>query len=192
VFVASDRRAALRNVGLAITISGMLLLAARRIGVSWVTDSIEQADSVKQAARAVVLIGTGILNEIAWTGIAIGVLIFAYALLVGPTRAAFASRRGLSPILANRFTAWVFALAIVLLVTLITPGTGAESSIGRGVLLVLLIVGVERLHGLVKVEHPDTSWSKVFDEAKGWFGDDTPTPGAPSTGAPAGPAATAD
>ena len=77
VFVASDRRAALRNVGLAITISGLLLLVARRFGVSWVTGRIEQADSVKEAARAVVLIGTGILNEIAWTGIAIGILIFA-------------------------------------------------------------------------------------------------------------------
>ena len=120
------------------------------------------------------LIGTGILNEIAWTGVAIGVLIFAYALLVGPTRAAFASRRGLSPILGNRLTAWVLALAILVLVVLITPGTGVQTWIGRATLLVLLVVGVERLHALVNAEHPDTSWSKVFDEAKDWFGDDAP------------------
>ncbi len=129
------------------------------------------------------LIGTGILNEIAWTGIAIGVLIFIYALLVGPTRAAFASRRGLSPILGNRFTAWVLALAIV--VARHPDHTGDRSAdLDRpGVLLVLLIVGVERLHALVEVEHPDASWSKVAGEAKDWFGDDTPstTAAAPST-----------
>ena len=73
-----------------------------------------------------------------------------YALLVGPTRAAFASRRGLSPILANRFTAWILALAILVLVILITPGTGVQTWIGRATLLVLLIVGVERLHALVR------------------------------------------
>ena len=174
VFVASDRRAALRNVGIAITISGLLLLVARRFGVEYVTDSIERADSVKQAARAVVLIGTGILNEIAWTGIAIGFLIFLYALLVGPTRAAAATRRGLSPVLGNRFTAWVLALAILILVVLITPGTGVQTWIGRGTLLVLLVVGVERLHALANAEHPDTSWSSVFNEAKDWFGDDAP------------------
>jgi hypothetical protein len=130
---------------------------------------------VKQAARAVALIGTGILNEIAWTGFSIGVLILLYALLVGPTRAAFAARRGLSPILANRLTAWILALAIMVLVVLITPGTGVQTWIGRATLLVLLIVGVERLHALVRREHPDTSWSKVFGEAKDWFDDDTPT-----------------
>jgi hypothetical protein len=174
VFVASDRRAALRNVGIAIMVSALALLVARKIAVGYITESIEKADSVKDAARAVALIGTGILNEIAWTGFAIGFLILIYALLVGPTKAAFASRRGLSPILANRFTAWVLALAIMILVILITPGTGVQTWIGRATLLVLLIVGIERLHALVRHEHPDTSWSKVFAEAKGWFGDDAP------------------
>ena len=92
VFIASDRRAALRNVGLAITISALALLLARKIGVGYITDSIENADSVKQAARSIALIGTGILNEIAWTAFAIGFLILVYALLVGPTKAAFATR----------------------------------------------------------------------------------------------------
>jgi hypothetical protein len=175
VFIASDRRAALRNVGLAITISALALLLARKIGVGYITDSIENADSVKQAARSIALIGTGILNEIAWTAFAIGFLILVYALLVGPTKAAFATRRALSPILANRLTAWILALAIVVLVTLITPGTGAESWIGRLTLLVLLIAGVERLHALVRSEHPDTSWSKVLAEGKDWFSDDPPS-----------------
>ena len=97
-----------------------------------------------------------------------------------PTRAAYASRRGLSPILGNRFTAWVFALAILVLVVLITPGTGVQTWIGRATLLVLLIVGVERLHALVGREHPDASWSKVFAEAKDWFGDDTPSGATPA------------
>jgi hypothetical protein len=175
VFIASDRRVALRNAGLAIIVSALALLVARKIGVSYITDSIERADTVKQAARAVALIGTGILNEIAWTGFAIGFLMLVYALLVGPTRAAYASRRGLSPILTNRFTAWVLALAILVLVVLITPGTGVQTWIGRATLLVLVIVGVERLHAQTRREHPDTSWSKVLGEARDWFEDDAPS-----------------
>ena len=67
------------------------------------------------------------------------------------------------------------ALAILALVVLITPGTGAQTWIGRGTLLVLLIVGVERLHRLAKAEHADTSFSKVCHEAGDWFSDDEPT-----------------
>ena len=72
---------------------------ARRFGVEYVTDSIKTATDVRSSDHAAALIGTGILNEIAWTGIAIGFLIFVYALLVGPTRGRRDHRRGLSPIL---------------------------------------------------------------------------------------------
>ena len=61
-------------------------------------------------------------------------------------------------------------MAILILVVLITPGTGVQTWIGRATLLVLLVVGVERLHALVNREHPDTSWSTVFGEAKDWLG----------------------
>ncbi len=173
VFLASDRRAALRNVGIALSVSGLLVLLGRWFAINYVTDSIEKSDSIEAAARSIAIIGTGILNELAWTGVAIGLVIFTYALLVGPTRAAFAVRRGLSPILIHRLGAWVLALAILALVVLITPGTGAQTWLGRGTLLVLLIVGVERLHRLAKAEHADTSFSKVAREAGDWLSSDT-------------------
>ncbi len=172
VFVASDRRSALRNVGLVVIVSGVILIIARQISVRYLADNIKTATDVRSAIHAAALIGTNVLNEIAWLGISIGLVLFIYAVLVGPTRAAAATRRGLSPVLANRLTAFVFAIAVVALIVWITPGSSVQTWLGGITLLVLLVVGVERLRALVRREHPDTSLSDVWHDIAGWFDDD--------------------
>ena len=172
VFVASDRRAALRDVGLAVMVSSAVLIIVRQIAVRYLADNIRTANDVKSAIRAAALIGTNILNEIAFLGIAIGAVLFVYALLVGPTRAAAATRRGLSPILSNRLTAYVLAIAVLALIVWVTPGSSVQTWLGAVTLLVLLVVGVERLRSLVRREHPDTTFSDVWHGIAGWFDDD--------------------
>ena len=78
----------------------------------------------------------------------------------------------MSPILSNRLTAYIFALAVIALIVWITPGSSVQTWIGVVTLLVLVIVGVERLRSLVRREHPDTSMSDVWHDITGWFGDD--------------------
>ena len=46
-----------------------------------------------------------------------------------------------------------------------------QTLIGAVTLLVLVIVGVERLRSLVRREHPDTSLSDVWHDIGGWFDD---------------------
>jgi hypothetical protein len=171
VFVASNRRAAVRNVGIAIVVTALVLIAARYFGVKFLTENIRTATDIRSAIRAAGLIGTNILNEIAWLWLSAGVLLFIWALLMGPTRAATATRRGLSPVLSNRLTAFLFAIAVIALVVWITPGSSVQTLIGAVTLLVLVVVGVERLRSLVRREHPDTSMSDVWHDIAGWFGD---------------------
>jgi len=172
VFIASDRRAAIRDVGIAIVVSGAAISIARQFAVRYLADNIKTATDVRSAINAAALIGTNVLNEIAWLWLSAGLLLFIYAVLMGPTRAATATRRGLSPILSNRLTAYIFALAVIALIVWITPGSSVQTWIGAVTLLVLVIVGVERLRSLVRREHPDTSMSDVWHDIAGWFGDD--------------------
>ena len=172
VFIASDRRAAIRDVGIAIVVSGAAITIARQFAVRYLADNIKTATDVRSAINAAALIGTNVLNEIAWLWLSAGLLLFIYAVLMGPTRAATATRRGLSPILSNRLTAYIFALAVIALIVWITPGSSVQTWIGAVTLLVLVIVGVERLRSLVRREHPDTSMSDVWHDITGWFGDD--------------------
>ncbi len=172
VFVASDRRAAVRNVGVMVVVTSVVLLVARQIGIRYLSDNIRTATDVRSAIHAAALIGTNILNEIAWLWLSAGVLLLIWALLMGPTRAATATRRGLSPILSNRLTAFVLAVAVIALIVWITPGSSVQTWIGAVTLLVLVVVGVERLRSLVRREHPDTSMAEVWHDITHWFGDD--------------------
>ena len=171
VFIASDRRAAIRNVGIAIVVTGVAITIARQYAVDYLAENIKTATDVRSAINAAALIGTNVLNEIAWLWLSAGLLLFIYAVLMGPTRAATATRRGLSPILSNRLTAYVFAIAVIALIVWVTPGSSVQTLIGAVTLLVLVVVGVERLRSLVRREHPDTSLSDVGHDIAGWFDD---------------------
>lgn len=184
VFIASDRRKAVRNVGLALMVSGAILIVARHLAARYLSNNIDTVNDVEAAIHSAALIGTSILNEIAWLGVAIGVLLFLYAVLVGPTRAAIASRRGLAPILSHRLGAWAFAIVVVALIVWITPGSSVQTWIGAVTLLVLLVVGVERLRALVRREHPDTSIRQVGNEIVGWFESDSRPETSPTVNPP--------
>jgi len=171
VFIASDRRAAIRNVGIAIVVTGVAITIARQYAVDYLAENIKTATDVRSAINAAALIGTNVLNEIAWLWLSAGLLLFIYAVLMGPTRAATATRRGLSPILSNRLTAYVFAIAVIALIVWVTPGSSVQTLIGAVTLLVLVVVGVERLRSQVRREHPDTSLSDVGHDIAGWFDD---------------------
>jgi hypothetical protein len=175
VYFANDRRRALRNVGIALVIGGVILLLIRQIAVKEITNAVQQGD-FESAIRASVLIGTSTIRAIAWSGIAIGVLLALYAVLVGPTRAAVAVRRGLAPLFANRLTAFLTAIVIIVVVGWLTPGTGVQTWYARLVLLVLIVVGVERLRALTRREHPDATWAKVGHEITEWFDGDAKAP----------------
>lgn len=79
VFLAIDRRLALRNLGITVVVGSVLLLIAQRVTIGI---GVEQLVSGRERARAavdsIVPIATGLLNELSWAWLAMGVIIVAY------------------------------------------------------------------------------------------------------------------
>lgn len=175
VFLAADRRAAVRNVGLALIVGSGVLIVGRAVAARALSVNITGVNDIEAAIHSVALIGTSILNEVAWLGVSTGLILFGYAVLVGPTRAAAASRRALSPVLRHRLGAWAISLAGVALIVWITPGASVQTWIGAVTLLVLFIAGTEQLRSLVRREHPETTFGDVGSSIVRYFDGDPQT-----------------
>ncbi|MEM9513750.1 MAG: hypothetical protein AAGA42_02745 [Actinomycetota bacterium] len=155
------RRQALRGVGIAITIAGILVVLLRNVTVNYAVDQVSSEPTVRNAVRAVGLIATDLLDEIAWTIIVVGVLILAYAVLIGPTRAAGTVRRWLRPIAANPIAYWAIAI-VVLLVYLLGAPVAPRQWLSTLVVVALWLGGVFLLRQVIVGEidradgEPDT------------------------------------
>jgi hypothetical protein len=158
---------AVRNVGWAIVVSGIVLLLLRHAGISLAVDNLADVSSAEGSVNAAAEIGTVILRQLAWSGIAIGVLIAGYAILSGPTKAATATRRALAPLFANVALAWVFSLLFLWIVLAFSPGF----TLGRWgpalVFMALFVVGVEVFRRSVEREFPGASLGDQWDRVRG-------------------------
>ena len=163
VMVASKSRRmiALRNVGWAIALGGVLLLLLRRAGVGIAVSYLAEIDAAEAPVRSVALIATGVLQDLAWSTIAIGVMIAIYATLSGKSKAALATRRVLAPLLRRVALAWVAALAALYLFMSVYPGFDFRRWGPALVFISLFVVGVEVFRRRVVREFPDTGFSSA-------------------------------
>lgn len=157
VFWAGDRRVALRNVGTAIVVGSFLLLVAQRITINVSVDELARAQSSRDAVDSIVSIATGLLNELAWAWLAIGVVVLAYAVLVGPSRAAAAVRRLIAPVMIHPVGAWALAIGVLVLYLLLAPGITIARWLPALTLIALFVAAVELLRRQIGREHTDAS-----------------------------------
>ena len=80
------RRETLRNVGAGLAVGGVALLALRSITVRSTVDAIVEVPANRPTGQLVGGILTQLLSEMAWTAIIVGLVIVAYAALLGPHR----------------------------------------------------------------------------------------------------------
>jgi hypothetical protein len=153
VFWAGDRRVALRNVGTAIVVGSFLLLVAQRITINVSVDELARAESGRAAVDSLVSIATGLLNELAWAWLALGVVVLAFAVLIGPSRAAVAVRRVIAPVMVNPVGAWALALGVLALYLLLGPGITVDRWLPALVLIALFVTAVELLRRQITREH---------------------------------------
>ncbi len=108
VYLAGQRRReAIREVGLALVISSVLVSVGLRIAVGAVEGAVGDASGAQGAARAVTEIGTELLRGIFMAGLVFGALIAGYAALAGPSSIAKRLREMLVPVLlAKPIVAW--------------------------------------------------------------------------------------
>ncbi|HEY7268016.1 MAG TPA: hypothetical protein VH501_09990, partial [Solirubrobacterales bacterium] len=139
------RRVALRSVGFALIIVGILVLVVRTVAGNAIIDHLATTESVRPAVRATWEIGTSLLNAQGGAVIFYGLFIVIGAWLAGPMGLASRARRAITPILENRVVAYSALGLILLLLFLWSPTPGFSRLPTALLLIVLSIVGLEFL-----------------------------------------------
>ena len=118
------RREALRSIGWAFVIVGLIVLVARRIIGDYVIGGLSTG-TFTTPAQHVWVIQTSMLGDIGWATILYGVLIVIASWLAGPMRPATALRRWVAPVLNRRQSiAWT-GVAIAFILVVLWGGTYA-------------------------------------------------------------------
>ena len=168
VFLAKGwRRAALRNVGIAFIVLGALALIARSVGGSAVVSALASGADIEPAAESAWGIATDELARIARSAMFFGLLLFAGAVLAGPSKAATRTRAALAPYLAEPWIAFPSAIVLLLLLTWWSPA-GVMDRFEAFVLVGLfLLIGTEFLRRQVTAEFPEEAAPEIRAKRRG-------------------------
>ena len=152
------RREALRSIGFAFIVVGVLVLVVRKLTGDAVESSLGSTESVKPAIADTWSIATDLLSAQGGAMIFYGLFILIGAWLSGPMGFARTARRAIAPILENRFIAYS-ALALILLLLFLWSPTPGFSRLPTALLLIALaIVGIEFLRHRAVTDFPNETW----------------------------------
>jgi hypothetical protein len=171
------RREALRSVGIAFIVVGLVVLFARTLAGNYVVNGLVSTESLKAAAHAAWSIGTSLLAAGGSAVIGYGIVIVLGAWLAGPGRLARWLRRELTPVLRDARLAYPALAFILLLVFWWNPTPGTARFLPSLVLIVLAAVGLEALRRVAIRDFPDETmatasgrWNERLDAIRGRFG----------------------
>ena len=163
IFLARGRRRrTLMNVGFAIVVAGVLVLAATAIIRPAVVNSLVKVDANKPAGDAVVSIATSMLTEIAGAFVIVGIPLIVAAWFAGPGHLAVRGRRAIAPFMRDQ-PVLTFAIVTLVMVLIIIwgPIPAMHRLAGIIVFLVLALVGTEVLRRQTAAEFPDAGRGTV-------------------------------
>lgn len=144
VYLSPRRREALRSVGFAFVIAGLLSLGLRGFAGTYVVSGLSRTTSVEPAVEAVWSIGTSMLVTIATSAIVFGLLVALAAFLAGPSRIATTIRRYVAPY-AERSPAGLWGAALLIFLALIAwaPVGAFHKPLGVLIFALLFATGTE-------------------------------------------------
>jgi hypothetical protein len=166
VWLAGDRRRAIRRIGVAVLLIGIVgLIAVNLVGNYLVNQLVAETDTQAAASNAWDIV-TELLRASYRTLAAIGILFLVAAWLAGPSARAAGIRRFVAPAVRERV--WAYAGLAVLGVILLV--VGEEADFVRLLLLLVLValgaVWIEITRRQTRREFPDASGTAVIDEAR--------------------------
>ncbi len=173
VWLAGERRRAVRGIGITLVVVGVLGLLAAKLTGNYVVDSlVAQRDNRDAAGNAWNILTDLMRGSFRWM-IIVGILFVVVAWLAGPGRRAVSARRSLAPAFRNRVWAYV-GLAIVALILLLT---GQVSDFTRflfvAVLVALGATWIELTRRQTLREFPDAAGPTLIADARsrvtGWL-----------------------
>jgi hypothetical protein len=166
VWLAGDRRRAVRRVGVATIVVGILGLLVTGFAGGYVVDSLVAQTENRDAAGNAWDILTELLRSSFRGLVLVGVLLLVGAWLAGPGRRAVEGRRLLAPLVRERVWAYA-ALAVLALILLLT---GPVGDFARYLFLVMLValgvLWIEWMRRLTILEYPDASAPELFADAR--------------------------
>jgi hypothetical protein len=166
VWLAGDRRRAVRRIGIALLFVGVIgLVAVNLVGNYLVNELVAETDTQAAASNAWDIL-TELLRGSYRSLVGVGVLFLVAAWLAGPGPRAVGARRFLAPAVRERV--WAYAgLAVVALFLLVA---GDVSDFVRFLMVLVLValgaVWIEVTRSQTRHEFPDASGSAVLDEAR--------------------------
>ena len=152
------RRQAVRSVGFAFIVVGIIVLVARSLAGDAVVDSLSSTEAVKPAVTSTWEIGTDLLSAQGGALIFYGLFISLGAWLSGPGGIARGARRAITPILERRVTAYAALGLILLLLFIWSPTPGFERLPTSLLLIALAVVGLEFLRARAVKDFPGETW----------------------------------
>jgi hypothetical protein len=152
------RREALRSIGFAFIVIGVLVLVGRKLAGDAVVSSLTSTEASKPAVTNTWSIATSLLSSQGGAMIFYGLFILLGAWLSGPMGFARSARRAITPILERRVIAYTALGLILLLLFLWSPTPGFQRLPTALLLIVLSIVGLEFLRHKAIEDFPNETW----------------------------------
>ena len=152
------RREALRSVGFAFIVVGVIVLVVRALTGDAVVSSLASTESVRPAIADTWSIATALLSAQGGAMIFYGLFIVIGAWLSGPMGFARTARRAITPILERRAIAYSALGLILLLLFIWSPTPGFQRLPTALILIALSIVGLEFLRHRAITDFPDETW----------------------------------
>ena len=150
----SRRRLALRDVGIAVFVVGVVgLIAVNQTG-NYVVDSLASDPDTRAAGDDTWDILTDQLRSSFRWQIVMGVLLLAAAWLVGPRRAAYETRRTIAPLFRERLYPYAALAVLAILLLLTGPAKDFARLLYVTAFLVVLAVGIELIRRQALQEFP--------------------------------------
>jgi hypothetical protein len=173
VWLAGERRRAVRGVGIVLVVVGVLGLLAARLTQNYLVTSLVAHKSDREAAESAWNILTDLMRGSFRVMVIVGILFLIAAWLAGPGRRAVAVRRSIAPAFRSRVWAYV-GLAIV---TLFLLFNGQVSDFTRFLFVAILVAlgatWIELTRRQTMLEFPDAGGSTMITDARdrvsGWL-----------------------
>jgi hypothetical protein len=148
------RRTILMGIGTSVFLVGLLVLVARRYGGDYLVNALTSGTDAKEPVSAAWAIETNLLRNVGINALVYGGLVMVAAWIAGPARAAASLRRWLAPTMREHPVVIYGAVAVVLLIVLLTGPTDGQRIYPLLVVFGLAFVGTEVLRRQTLREFP--------------------------------------
>jgi hypothetical protein len=173
IWLARDRRRAVRGIGITVAVVGVVGLLASRLTRNYVVDALVAQRDDRQAASNAWNILSELMRSSFRLMVAVGILFLAAAWLAGPGRRALAARGWLAPALRNRVWAYVVLVVLGLLLLFDSSVVDFTRALTVAILVALGVAWIEITRAQALREYPDASAPELFADARerlsGWW-----------------------